>query len=280
MTARSSHRTATRPCGTPRLPPILRAAPHGVALHSQRSSFSPPVFTMPQLRAYCSQLGPRQLCVPVSFEREHVRVLDGVIGHRIRFAAGERLYRREESFRALFIVKFGSLKTCVEQKGKGSTAVVGVHLADDVVGFDGVGGGRHAFDAIALEVGEALVLPLEQWPTLAQCCVSLPRDGCGFLARQLARGAEALLQADMHAVARVAAFLLSYGERHRRLGYSGTHFVLRLSRSDIATYLGLRLETVSRQFSRLHKEGLIDVKGRAIRLLDVEALRRRVASTP
>ena len=85
-----------------------------------------------------------------------------------------------------------------------------------------------------------------------------------------------LLLGSMRAEERLAVFLLNLADRYRRRGYSSTEFVLRMTREEIGSYLGLKLETVSRLFSRFQEEGLIQVQGRAVKLLDPAALKQLV----
>ena len=85
-----------------------------------------------------------------------------------------------------------------------------------------------------------------------------------------------LLLGSMRAEERLVVFLLNLSGRYRARGYSGSEFVLRMTREEIASLLGLKLETVSRVFSRLHGEGLIQVQGRSIKLLDLPALQAMV----
>ena len=77
-----------------------------------------------------------------------------------------------------------------------------------------------------------------------------------------------LLLGTMHAEQRLAAFLLDLSQRYQARGYSSCEFVLRMTREEIGSYLGLKLETVSRLFSRFQREGLIQVQGRVVKLLD------------
>jgi len=85
-----------------------------------------------------------------------------------------------------------------------------------------------------------------------------------------------LLLGSMRAEERLASFLLNLSERYRSRGYSSTEFVLRMTREEIGSYLGLKLETVSRLFSRFQEEGLLKVSGRNVKLTDIPALRRLV----
>jgi len=83
-----------------------------------------------------------------------------------------------------------------------------------------------------------------------------------------------LLLGSMRAEERIAAFLLNLSQRYPERGYSSTEFVLRMTREEIGSFLGLKLETVSRPFSRFQQEGLIQVNGRSIKLLDIVALKQ------
>ena len=85
-----------------------------------------------------------------------------------------------------------------------------------------------------------------------------------------------LLIGSMNSEERLAVFLLNLAERHRRRGFSSTEFVLRMTREEIASYLGLKLETVSRLFSRFQEGALIQVQGRTLKLLDPIALKQLV----
>jgi len=78
----------------------------------------------------------------------------------------------------------------------------------------------------------------------------------------------------MSARERLAAFLLDLSRRYQLRGYSSTEFVLRLTRHEIGSYLGLTLETVSRLFAQFQLHGLLQVIGRSVQLLDVPALRQ------
>ena len=82
-----------------------------------------------------------------------------------------------------------------------------------------------------------------------------------------------LMLGAMRAEQRLASFLLDLSRRYHERGYSSTEFVLRMTREEIGSFLGLKLETVSRLFSRFNREGLIHMSGRSIRLADPDALR-------
>jgi CRP/FNR family transcriptional regulator len=98
-----------------------------------------------------------------------------------------------------------------------------------------------------------------------------------LLSREITRERRVtMILGTMHADQRLATFLLDLAHRYHERGYSSVEFVLRMTREEIGSHLGLKLETVSRLFSRFHEEGLIQVHGRVVKLLDRNALRKVV----
>jgi CRP/FNR family transcriptional regulator len=85
-----------------------------------------------------------------------------------------------------------------------------------------------------------------------------------------------LLLGSMRAEERLAAFLLNLVQRLQARGFSSQELILRMTREEIGSYLGMKLETVSRTFSRFADEGLIEVRQRHIHILDDQALKRLV----
>ena len=144
----------------------------------------------------------------------------------------------------------------------------------DIMGFDGIAHGRHGAQAIALEDTEICVIPFEQLEQLCSRFEPLQRNLHQLLAREVERDQNLLLVVGgTRAEERVAAFLLDLSHRYHQRGYSSTEFVLRMTRREIGSYLGLKLETVSRLLSRFQAEGLISVNKKTVRLLDLDGLR-------
>jgi len=171
-------------------------------------------------------------------------------------------------------VACGTLK-CFVTSHNGAVQVTGFQIAGDMVGLDGIGNGLHQSGAVALGDAEVFVLPF------AQCEIWSRESAWGqhLLMRSLAletlRGRRHLMAlGTMRADQRMAVFLLDFSQRYECRGRSRSRFVLGMSRQDIGSYLGLTLETVSRLLSRLQREGLVQVQGRSIDLLDFPALRQ------
>ena len=131
---------------------------------------------------------------------------------------------------------------------------------------------------MALEDSEYCVLPFDELEHLGRRVAPLQRNLHQFLSREIARNHAVMLQlGSMSAEERLAAFLVNLSQRYLARGYSPTEFVLRMTRAEIGSYLGLKLETVSRLFSRFQQQGMMRVQGRSVKSLDLTALTRLFA---
>jgi len=145
--------------------------------------------------------------------------------------------------------------------------------------LDGIANERHECQAVALEDTEVCVIPFGQLEDLARQVSPLQHNLHQFLSREIGRDQNVmLLLGSMRAEERLAVFLLNLSDRYKRHGYSASEFVLRMTREEIGSYLGLKLETVSRLLSRFQAEGLLQVQGRDVKLLDVMALKQLAGS--
>jgi CRP/FNR family transcriptional regulator len=233
------------------------------------------VISIRDLQTRCSRCDIRELCLPVGLDAAALRQLDHVITTRRRVRRGEALFHTDDPFAALFAVRVGTLKISV-RSADGREQITGYQMSGDLVGLDGIASGHHQCNAIALEDSEACVMPFERLAEIARDVAPLQRTLHRFLSREIGRDQQLMLALGrLGAEERLAAFLLNLGERHRARGFASREFVLRMTRAEIGNYLGLTLETVSRLFSQLQRDGLLQVDGRLIRTLDLEGLRKR-----
>jgi len=232
------------------------------------------VVSLSDLKTHCNNCNMRELCLPVGLEPEAMRQLDALVTSRLRLKKGDALYRTGAAFTSLYAIRLGSCKTTILAED-GHEQIAGYHMLGDVIGLDGIGGGRHGCEAVALEDTEVCALPFNRLEELARSVPALQRNLHQFLSRDIGRDQNMmLLLGSMRAEERLAVFLLNLSDRYRQRGYSSTEFVLRMTREEIGSYLGLKLETVSRLLSHFQKEGLIQVQGRTLKLLDLTALKQ------
>ena len=187
---------------------------------------------------------------------------------RRRVRRGEALYRAGSNFDSLYAVRTGFFKSRVVLED-GRDQVTAFHMAGEIVGMDGIGGGAHMSDLLALEDSDVCLIP---YADLEQ--PGMQRQLHKLMSRELVRDQGVmLLLGTMHSEERLAAFLLNLSQRFLARGYSPSDFHLRMTREEIGSYLGLALETVSRLFSRFGEDGLISVQQKHIRILDVCGLK-------
>lgn len=225
------------------------------------------------LKVACSNCSLRELCLPVGFDDEDMTKLDKLVAKRLAVSKGATLYRAGEPFHSLYAIRAGFFKTrTVSENGR--EHVTGFQMAGELLGLDGLGTAQHTCDAVALEDSHVCLIHYEQLERLSHQFVQLQRHFHRIMGREISRDhGIMLLMGSMRAEARVAAFLVNLADRLEARGFSPTSLVLRMTREEIGTYLGLKLETVSRAFSKLHDDGLLEVHFRHITLLDKEALR-------
>jgi CRP/FNR family transcriptional regulator len=227
----------------------------------------------------CLGCSLRKICMSVDIAEPEAKTLfEQLVSTRIRLRKGDVLFRAGDRFTALYAIRLGSCKT-VMLSDEGSEQVMGYHLPGEIIGVEGMGNDVHTCQAIALEDTEVCTLPFDRVERLAREDVSFQRRIYRLLSGAIARErTSALMLGTMRAEQRLASFLLDLSNRYQVRGYSSSEFVLRMTREEIGTYLGLKLETVSRCFSKFHEDGVLEVHARQIRVLDHEALRRMVTS--
>lgn len=225
----------------------------------------------------CATLLVRQLSSTLGLPAAAVDRLHHAHGRHRRLQAGEVLIHPGTPMRCLFVAMHGSLKS-VASDADGNEQVIGFHLAGELIGLGALFHGSHRNSVVALvdsEVCEVAVDPLEA------AARSVPGAQRGLL--RLAGRGIGLDQDHMEilghrqALERISLFLHQLSRRHQRLGLPHLRLHLDMSRQEIASYLGLVIETVSRGFGVLQEEGVISVRGRELLILQPERLGRPLA---
>jgi CRP/FNR family transcriptional regulator len=229
--------------------------------------------TLSNLRIACSNCSLRELCLPVGMSQEELARLEGLVATRRKLRRGEALFRSGDRFEALYAVRLGFLKSTL-MTADGHEQVTGFHMAGELVGLDGISVDAHHCDTVALEDTEVCVIPNQRIDEVSSTMPALQNHLRKVMSREIVREhGVMLLLGSMHAEERLAAFLLNLSQRFETRGYSRSEFVLRMTRAEIGSFLGLKLETVSRALSHFAQQGLIEVNQRHVRLLEPEKLR-------
>ena len=223
----------------------------------------------------CSICRLRAECLPAELEGDALDDLDGRLASgRRKVAQGEALFHAGDRFEAVFAVWTGSFKTVVSTR-HGREQVTGFRMAGDLVGLEGIHASRQPADAIALEDSQVCVIPFAGLQTLVRDAPTLQRRLQSQMSREIADAHSAMLYlGSMSAEERVAAFLLDLAARLEARGYSRSSLLLRMTRAELGSYLGLKSETVSRTLTRLHADGLLSVCNRRITITDRNGLQQ------
>jgi CRP/FNR family transcriptional regulator len=235
--------------------------------------------TPSKFQVACSSCNLRELCLPGKLGVEDLARVENIVYARRRLKRGDAVFQAGGEFGAVYAIRSGFFKTSVVDD-EGREQVTGFHMGGELLGLDGLGSGRYHATAVALEDSEVCVLPYALIEQLAREIPSLQRHLHSVLAREIVRDhGVMMLLGSMRAEQRLATFLLNLSARFLRRGYSASEFQLRMTREELGSYLGLKLETVSRLFSAFQKEGWIDVQQKHVRIVDVAGLQSVVGRT-
>jgi CRP/FNR family transcriptional regulator len=211
--------------------------------------------------------------MPLGLNEDELKRLDDLVGSRRKISRGDILYRNGEKFSALYAIRTGFFKTTVAAED-GRDQVTGFQMAGEVIGLDGIVSDHHTCDAVALEDAEVCVMNFDRLEDLSREINALQRHVHKIMSREIVReNGVMLLLGSMRADERLAAFLLNLVQRLHARGFSKSELILRMTREEIGSYLGLKLETVSRTFSKFVEEGIVEVKQRHVRILNPDALK-------
>ncbi|WP_349987592.1 helix-turn-helix domain-containing protein [Pseudomonas alloputida] len=193
-------------------------------------------------------------------------------GPSIRIRKGTALFNANSPLDTLYVVRCGSFKTSLNS-AEGLGVVINFWMPGDVLGLDAIATGSHVCDAIALEDSDVCPIPYRRLQSQACEFPVLQQNLNRLMSREIVRQHERVLMlCNLSADERLASFLLGLSRRFVSRGYSAHGFMLRMSREDMASYLGLRMETICRSVARLRTLGIIDLHGRLVEILDMPAL--------
>ena len=234
----------------------------------------PPSSVTPALHLHtsCSACHLRELCLPSGMSGVEVQRLDKLMFQRRRIKAGQVLYAQGEPFQFIYAVRAGTLKSSLTL-ADGREQVSSFHIAGEQLGLDGVAQGRHGTTATALEDTEVCAIPYAHVAQMTTAGSGQEHLISRLMSREIVREHSLMmLLGSMNAVERLATFLLNLAARLKARGYSASEFHLRMTRAEIGSHLGMKIETVSRTFSIFQKQRLLQVDKRHIRILDLDGL--------
>ena len=225
------------------------------------------------IKVACSNCNMRELCMPMGLSNDELDRIDDLVTTRRKIKRGDVLFHSGEKFTNLFAIRTGFFKTCITSED-GRAQVTGFQMAGEIIGLDGIVNDTHTCDAVALEDAEVCVMPFDRIEEISREVNSLQRHVHKIMSREIVREhGIILLLGSMRAEERLAAFLLNLVQRLHARGFSQSELILRMSREEIGSYLGMKIETVRRTFSKFVEDKIVEVKQRHVRILNADALK-------
>jgi CRP/FNR family transcriptional regulator, anaerobic regulatory protein len=220
---------------------------------------------------FCSTCAFSSACLSQGYDKSALQELHVLVEHIGPFREHDHIFREGDEFNAIAAVRSGTVKTYIVDS-QGNEQVLGFFLPGEVIGLNAIHHAKYPCNAVALDT---VMLCRFSFPKMALLATKMPG-----LQTQLFRllsqdiGKAALLAGDYSADQRMAAFLISLSRRYAARGFSAKRFHLTMSRTDIANYLRLAPETVSRVLRRFQTEGFIQVERRELEITQLEPLQR------
>jgi len=224
------------------------------------------------LKASCTKCSLSNLCLPLAVEENDLDRLEDIVLQGKIFSRGEHIFDQSTPFRSCFAVRSGSVKTSIITES-GDEQVTGFFMPGELIGLDSMATDHYACTAKALERTSVCEFPMDKLEQLTRKLPELQHHMYYLMSQEIQNSHQlTMLLSKNTAEERIAALLLSLSSRFQRRRMSPTNFSLPMARNDIANFLGLAVETVSRVFTRFQNQGIIKARGREVELLDVEAL--------
>lgn len=199
-------------------------------------------------------------------------MMDELVVRREPLAKGSYLYHTGDKFKGIYAIQSGAIKTYgVTLDGR--EQITGFHISGEVFGLDAIDGNVHPCNAVALEKTEVCQIPFNKLEELSRDVPGLLHNLSRIMSREIVREQHVLMMlGGTTAEQRIARLLLNISQRYAEQNLVSDTFRLCMSRQDISNYLGLALETVSRQFTQFQDKGLVEIQNRQVKLLDYKAL--------
>lgn len=225
----------------------------------------------------CSNCRVRGLCLSVGLSSADTERLAAIIPQRLKIKKGAALFHAGDPLRSLYAVRFGCFKTTISSED-GREQLTGFQMPGELLGINAISNDHHVCDAVTLEDSEVCPIHFTQLEHLSRELPLLQHNLSRILSREVVRDhAMLLLMGNLNAEERLAAFLLDLSNRMQSRGYSPSAFVLRMTREDIGSYLGLRLETVCRAIAHLRENDIVRISGRAVEIVSLARLKALVS---
>lgn len=227
----------------------------------------------------CQECSISTLCIPFTLNNQELDQLDNIIERKKPIQKSQILFKAGDPLHSLYAIRSGTIKSYTISE-TGQEQITSFHLPGDLVGFDAITDMKHPSYAQALETAMVCEIPFDILDDLAGKMPKLRQQIMRLMSNEIKSDQEMiLLLSKMNAEERLAAFINNLSMRYSARGFSSKEFGLTMTRGDIANYLGLTVETISRLLGRFKKSGILSVHGKFITINDIATLRAMADAT-
>ncbi len=221
----------------------------------------------------CRHCQTRKSCLMRVFDDSEANNVECLVTHEKPMAKGQHLFLQGDKFQSIYLIRSGAFKSCFTDE-TGERQVTGFHFSHDILGIDGIDSGRHIHEVEALETSSVCSLPFQLFKEISlRDNKDLYGELISNVSAMMSRANHLLMTlTKMKAEQRLASFILDISQSMYERRQSPYEFKLPMARYDIANYLGLAVETVSRLFKRLEEQGLIIAQRHRVRIVDMDGL--------
>jgi CRP/FNR family transcriptional regulator len=222
--------------------------------------------------ASCLNCGLQKICFPTGLMRNDVTRLDSIVERKAPLRKGDHLFRAGQLFNAFYAIRAGVVKVYALSE-VGEEQILGFYLPGDVLGLDALNFSTHQYHAVALDTTSVCAIPFSQLETLSLQIPALNHQMFRLMSKGVNDGrVHSEILSKRNADQRVALFIWSIAQRFMNRGYAYTEFRFGVLHRDVALFLGLTPETVSRILAKLAQEDIVQWKRKEVKILDVAQL--------
>lgn len=221
---------------------------------------------------HCEYCAVRGACLAAGVERDRLSLLEETMEHAGPYQAGDTIFSEGALMDSIASVRSGCVKSYYIDE-EGNEHVLGFHVAGEFIGLASIDESAHPCFAEALQETSLCLFQFPKITDLSAKVPSVQRQLLTIMSRGIRRAMS--LGGNWTAEERLAAFIYDFSQRvHPQQAFSAT-FQLPMTRGDLASYIRLTPETVSRLLRQFQKESLIDVRGRHVSILNPEGLKAK-----
>lgn len=229
---------------------------------------------MRSYNASCSNCGLQKICFPTGLSKDDTEKLDSIVDRGPVLHKGDYLFKSGDPFESLYAIKAGAVKV-YSISASGAEHIYGFFLPGDVLGVEALSTGEHNCSAVAIDTCSVCEIPYSQLGSLSLQIPALNQQVFCLMSKATNDSRlHSEILSKKSAEQKVASFIESIASKFQSRGYLYSEFSFGALHRDVAKYLGLTPETLSRVLSKFAKEELVEWRSKEVRIFNKQQLQK------